>query len=228
MSQRFLINSPAKAGKRKGSKRRTHRKHRKAQPSARRKGPMARKKRRARKTPRPMVGKATRRRGRRFGSNPPRRGRGRRTFRRNPGLVGLGIQAAKDAAAIVGSRVAVKALPAVLKLPTEGNKGLAVQAGVALILGFAADRFLGRDMGRIIAGGALSAPLSAGVAQALPAAAAGESSILTAVRNGLNGDSLGAYPMVGMGAYPGDFAASRALALAGEDDGGMFGDDDDD
>jgi len=112
--------------------------------------------------------KRSRKRSRSYSRNlPPRdskgrfvsRGGGRRSYRRNPpggDIVGKATQGAMDAGAVLVGKAATRSLPQLLSLPQTGNTGLALQAVAA---GWAADRFVGPDVGRMILAGGLSAPM---------------------------------------------------------------------
>lgn len=65
----------------------------------------------------------------------------------------------KDAAGIIVGEAGARTLPVLLKLPQQGALGLGVQAASGIVLGYVADRFLGRDFGRMVLAGALAAPL---------------------------------------------------------------------
>lgn len=93
---------------------------------------------------------------------------------------------ARGAAGVLVGKVASRAIPANIGLPTTGTTGIAVQAAIAIVLAMVADKVSKRDAPFIVAG-ALLAPLEAVVRGAnIP--------IISA--------SLSAYPEIGMGAYP--------------------------
>lgn len=91
------------------------------------------------------------------------RGGGRRSYRRNPpkggDIVATLTQGALDAGGILVGKAATRSIPQLLTLPQTGNTGLAVQAATAVAVGWAADRFVGPDVGRMILAGGLSAPM---------------------------------------------------------------------
>lgn len=90
------------------------------------------------------------------------RGGGRRSYRRNPpggDLVGKATQGAMDAGAVLVGKAATRSIPQLLSLPQTGNTGLAVQAATAVAAGWAADRFVGPDVGRFVLAGGLTAPM---------------------------------------------------------------------
>lgn len=178
-------------------------------------------------------------------SNPPaarrrsprraRRSTKRRRTRSNPprprvtakGAVGQLVQGAKDAAMVVTGKAAARALPTLLKLPKEGALGIGVQIGVGLASGFLAHWFGGRDAGRFILAGALSAPIETVlVAKRVPFFAPALSPATAATQ-------VGAYAMPsvgGVGAYylpdaveadagmSGYVAAHRTPAMSGAGD----------
>lgn len=92
---------------------------------------------------------------------PARRHARRRSYRHNPGATGLLpmlMQGVMDAGQIVLGKAAVRALPALLKLPSEGAIGIGIQAATAVGLGFAAEK-VKRGAGRMVTAGALAAPI---------------------------------------------------------------------
>lgn len=123
----------------------------------------------------------------------------RRTYRRNPrrkmpDLIGMLTEGTMTAAQVLIGKAAARTVPDMAGLPRGGNLGLATQAGIALLVGFAADQFLSRSASSAILAGGLTAPLETflvaqdvpWIGQALsPAAAQAE---------------IGRYP--GIGRYP--------------------------
>lgn len=91
----------------------------------------------------------------------PARRRRASTRRRNPDIVKTTMKGAKGALFVLGGEAAAKAIPQQFNLPTSGTTGLAVQTGVAVAVGLAADRFIGREAGARMLEGALSVPLRA-------------------------------------------------------------------
>ena len=124
----------------------------------------------------------THRRRRKNPANPPRAKRRRRTVRktaakrrttrrrRNPprttDLVGMLVDGALGAVEVIGGKVAVRALPGVVGLPTAGNTGLAIQAALAVALGWVTDMFAGPDVARMVLAGGLAAPMESVIAGA--------------------------------------------------------------
>jgi len=97
----------------------------------------------------------------------PRHGR----RRRNPDglgtdLVGMLVDGALGAVEVIGGKVAVRALPGVVGLPTAGNTGLAIQAALAVALGWVTDMFAGPDVARMVLAGGLAAPMESMIAGA--------------------------------------------------------------
>lgn len=94
----------------------------------------------------------------------PARARPRKRARRNPPRKRLDIvrsltDGAIEAGQVLIGKAAVRSVPDLMALPKEGNVGLAVQAGVALALGWAAEMFLSKDAARALLAGGLTAPL---------------------------------------------------------------------
>lgn len=143
----------------------------------------------------------------RSNANPRRRRRSsprkRRSARRNPpvprlsvrSLTRQAVQGLQDAAWIVGGKAVSRALPTMFNLPKEGAVGLGVQLGVALLAGWATHSFAGRDAGRFVLAGGLTAPIeTAIVAYRVPFLAPALSPSTAAAQ-------VGAYRWPGMGAY---------------------------
>lgn len=63
------------------------------------------------------------------------------------------------AGGVLVGKAAARSLPQLLTLPQAGNVGLAVQAATAVVVGWLADRFVGRDVGSMVLAGGLSAPM---------------------------------------------------------------------
>jgi len=92
-----------------------------------------------------------------------RRSRGQRRYRGNPpafarGLMGRVMEGLKGGAGVVLGKAAVRAIPTIARLPRTGPIGIAVQAGVGVILAPFVDRFF-RGFGRPFLYGAFAAPL---------------------------------------------------------------------
>lgn len=118
---------------------------------------------RRRKNPSTVTVKANprRRKRRRAAAAAPRFASSRRR-RRNPprtNLVNMLMDGALGAVEVVGGKVAVRALPGVVGLPSTGTTGLAVQAAVAVGLGWVVDMVAGPDVARTVLAGGLAAPL---------------------------------------------------------------------
>jgi len=89
----------------------------------------------------------------------PRR---RTTYRRNPAkpdIMGMFMGGTTTAAQVLVGKAAARSVPDLMSLPKEGNTGLAVQAAVAVAIGYLADMFLPRDASAAILAGGLTAPL---------------------------------------------------------------------
>lgn len=86
----------------------------------------------------------------------------RRVYRRNAkklDVLGMLKDGVMDAAGIIAGEVGARTLPTLLKLPKQGAVGLGVQALSAVALGYGADRFVNKDVGRMVLAGALAAPM---------------------------------------------------------------------
>lgn len=169
---RFLINPGLGRGTpqrrvKSMAKRRTQPRH-KSGPKKGQFKPRARRKR-ARKNPGRTVAKRNppkRKRTRRRRTTAARKTttRRRRSARRNPpkmfrGLVGTFTDGIVEAGQILVGKAAVRSIPDLANLPKQGNVGLAVQAGTALVIGYVADMFLSANAARAMTAGALTAPL---------------------------------------------------------------------
>lgn len=88
------------------------------------------------------------------------RRRSRRT-RSNPrmDIVGSFTDGAVTAGRVLIGKAGARSVPDLLGLPKEGNVGLAIQAAVALGLGYAAEMFMDRQTARDILAGGLTAPM---------------------------------------------------------------------
>jgi len=99
--------------------------------------------------------------------NPRSRSHHRRS---NPGLprdiVGRIGRGALDALEIVAGKAVTKGLPSLVKAPTTGNTGLAVQGLAAVVVGLVADMVGGAEIGRMVLAGGLSAPIESIIAGA--------------------------------------------------------------
>lgn len=86
----------------------------------------------------------------------------RRSYRRNPAMppvVDMLWGGTIEAGQILVGKAAARSVPDMAGLPKEGNVGLAVQAAMAVGLGWAADMFLSPNAARAILAGGLTAPL---------------------------------------------------------------------
>lgn len=166
---KFLVNPPRKArgsnpgdtrankGGRRMAKRKTPPRYKSGPKKGQFKPRSARKRNpTTRKTKRRSSSSSSRRR-----STPRRASR-----RRNPDLVQQLLGGVVDAAEIVAGKAATRVIPPLLKLPTTGNTGLAVQIAAAVALGYVADMAFGANVGRNVLAGALSAPLESVVVAA--------------------------------------------------------------
>lgn len=86
----------------------------------------------------------------------------RRTYRRNPrqpDVVKMFMAGTMTAGQVLIGKAAARAVPDMMDLPKEGNTGLAVQAAVAIAVGFVADMFLPKAVAASMLAGGLTAPL---------------------------------------------------------------------
>lgn len=154
--------------------------------------------------------------------NPPKRKRAyhrrravskRRSFRRSArkmsrALVPMVTQGFKDAAGVVVGKAAARAIPQMVGLAQAGYVGMAIQAVAAVAAGWAANRFIGANFGRMVLAGGLSAPLESLV----------KSLNIPIISAGLSDDYLpgiGSYPM--LAAYPQELSG-----YAGDEDVAMM------
>lgn len=94
----------------------------------------------------------------------PRTGRfvSKRSYRMNPvggDVVGMLMGGTVAAGQVLVGKAAARSIPDLAGLPKEGNTGLAIQAAVAVGLGWVADQFLSPQAAREILAGGLTAPL---------------------------------------------------------------------
>lgn len=90
------------------------------------------------------------------------RSRSRRSYRRNPvtgDLLGMFTGGVTEAGQVLIGKAAARSIPDLANLPKQGNVGLAIQAAVALGVGWLADRFVSEDAARAILAGGLTAPM---------------------------------------------------------------------
>ena len=151
----------------------------------------------------------------------------KRTYARNPrrSARGMGstIRTFTDGVVTAGQmllgKAAVRTVPDLAGLPKQGNAGLAVQAGTALVIGYIADMFLPRQAVNAITAGALSAPLETLiVASKIPWLGRALSPVT-------QGDNLGRYVQPrgvtpGMGRYVQGPRATRVSTARGMGNGG--------
>lgn len=95
--------------------------------------------------------------------------KGRSRRHRNPpmrDIPGMLVNGTIGAVEGVLGKAVTKTLPGVLKLPTTGNVGLAIQMLTAVVLGWAADEVAGEHMGEMVLVGGLMAPIETAVENA--------------------------------------------------------------
>ena len=149
-----------------------------------------RKRKRAASSRRPRARKRAAPRRNRYARN-PRRGRMPIVRVFTDGLV--------EAGQILVGKAAVRTIPDLIpNVSKEGNMGIAIQAGTALVIGWVADMFLSKSAARAMTAGALTAPLETLiVAYKVPwissalAPVSAQTSLQAYVRG--NGGSLGRY-----------------------------------
>lgn len=114
---------------------------------------------------------------------------GKRGFgvRSNPGVVGLVMQGAKDAGAIVGGKVAANVVARAIPLADAGAMGVIKRVAAAVAVGYAANKFLSRDTARLMLAGGLTAVIESAARAVLPA------NIVAIGLAGEDADALGAY-----------------------------------
>ena len=87
-------------------------------------------------------------------ANPPRaRKRGGFDF------VGSFVDGATEATQVLVGKALARSVPDLVGLPKQGNIGLAIQTGVALLTGYAAEMFVSAGAARALMAGGLTAPL---------------------------------------------------------------------
>lgn len=114
---------------------------------------------------------------------------GKRGFgvRSNPGVVGMVMQGAKDAGAIVGGKVAANVVARAIPLADAGAMGVVKRVGAAVLVGYAANKFLSRETARLMLAGGLTAVIESAARAVLPA------NIVAIGLAGEDADALGAY-----------------------------------
>lgn len=150
-------------------------------------------------------------------------------YHRNPRRRGMPIMRVftdgiVEAGQILVGKAAVRTIPDLIpNVSKEGNMGIAIQAGTALVIGWVADMFLSKNAARAMTAGALTAPLETLiVAYRVPwissalAPVSAQSSLQAYVRG--NGGSLGRYarrPRIEAGSAErglGRYATERGMA----------------
>lgn len=76
-----------------------------------------------------------------------------------PDIMGMAIGGATTATQVLLGKAATRSVPELANLPRSGNTGLAVQALVAIALGYVSAEFLSREAAAAILAGGLTAPL---------------------------------------------------------------------
>jgi len=135
--------------------------------------------------------------------------------RRNPGrmkknppdIMGMAVGGATTATQVLLGKAATRSVPELANLPRSGNTGLAVQALVAIALGYISAEFLSREAAAAILAGGLTAPLEDFiVAQNVPwlseALGPGASPTNNVGRYPQRPALVAGYPDGGVGRYP--------------------------
>ena len=157
--------------------------------------------------------------------------RRRTSYKRNPrrfggGFVRILTDGVVEAGQVLIGKAAARSIPDLLpNVPKQGNMGLAVQAGTAVVIGWIADMFLSKQAARAMVAGALTAPLETMiVANRVPWLSVALSPVTA--QNGLQayvrggGGTLGRYvrrPRVEQGSSErglGRYATERGMAYA--------------
>lgn len=116
----------------------------------------------------------------------------RRRFSHNPfrvrGMMGNVMKGLKGGTGVVLGKAAVRALPTLVRLPTAGVLGAAVQGLTGVILAPVVQKFLGGEWGTAFLYGAFAAPIE---------------SLIVGMNIPLLAPALSAYPGAGLSAYPG-------------------------
>jgi len=154
----------------------------------------------------------------------PRRAAPRRNAPRRPkmpDLVGMLMDGTVNAGQVLVGKAAARSVPDLMGLPKEGNVGLAIQAAVAVGVGFFADMFLSRQAAAAILAGGLTAPLETFlVAQDVPWIGEALSPVTAAAEVGAY--TMGRYPArVNNNRLPGNmgrYPAARPSLMAGYPD----------
>ena len=153
-----------------------------------------------------------------------------RTYARNPrrpNIIRTLTDGIVEAGQILVGKAAVRTLPDLAGLPKQGNMGIAIQAGAALVIGYVADMFLGRQAVRAITAGALTAPLETLIvsykvpwlAQALSPVTQ-NASLGAYYRGGGGGGTIARATAPGMGRYVRAPRVSRVSNARGMGNGG--------
>ncbi len=109
-----------------------------------------------------------------FSFNPPKRRRShrrksvshRRKYRGNPrvsltptGIVNASLNGVVDAAEIVVGKAVARTIPPLIGVPTAGLMGMLVQVLTAVVVGWAGNRFVSPNAGKMMLAGALVSPI---------------------------------------------------------------------
>ena len=92
-------------------------------------------------------------------TNAPRRARRRTGGLAGFDFVGSFVAGATEATQVLVGKALARSVPDLVGLPKQGNIGLAIQTGVALLTGYAAEMFVSAGAARALMAGGLTAPL---------------------------------------------------------------------
>lgn len=150
----------------------------------------------------------------------PRARHRNRRFRRNPpgvrGIAGMVTNAAKDSLALISGRVVARAVPQMVKLPSDGIVGIAARVAVGIIAAIGAQRISART-GEMVLLGAVSGEVERIIKAAnvpVVSAALGDSFEDDAILAGI--EDADVYGALGVGGYDG-------AGVSGYDESGMGG-----
>jgi hypothetical protein len=119
------------------------------------------------------------------------------------GIVPMLVQGVKDAAVITGGKAAANVVSRLIPMPVQGITGRVLSTSIAAVgVGFAANKFLGRDMARFAIAGALQAPIEGFV----------KSANIPYISPALGDDVLGDYYDSGVSGYPSVGAGNGGVA----------------
>lgn len=140
-------------------------------------------------------------------TNPRRRRRGRvRRYRRNPAFLKQIQQGAMDAGATLVGGAVGRMASGFIPIDQKGLTGVAVQLGVAVVVGMGARQFVSADTARFITAGAMQVPIKNLITTFVPQAGAflGDYDNVGAYAVGGGNNGMGNYLSPGMYGYTED------------------------